>query len=154
MANPRLMCKKSKYPVARVRLDDSPHTVYHQLSPWTALSVISGKAIMCSLGQYVWSIIFRWRSLFEGGQRAISGQCLRGLLAHTLQGTQLGTKECEVTPYAVRLVCYLLVAIRPLLRMNDVLLLAAPTAKASAKLAAVARRMLGHLTCCDVRASA
>ena len=154
MANPRPMCTKRKHPAARMRSDDRLHTVYHQPSPRAALSVDSGRAIMCSLDQYDWSIIFRWRSLFEGGQRAISSQCLRGLLAHTLQGTQLRTKECEVTPYAVRLVCYLLVAIRPLLRMTDVLPIAAPTAGAGAKLAAVARRMLGHLTCCDVRASA
>jgi hypothetical protein len=109
---------------------------------------------MCSLGQYDWSIVFRWRSLFEGSERAISGQCSRGLLAPTPRCTQLETKECEITPYVVRLVCYLLVAIWPLLRMTDVLPIAAPTAGAGAKLAAVARRMLGHLTCYDVRASA
>jgi hypothetical protein len=154
MANPRPMYTRRKRPVARMQSDDRSHTVYHQPPPQTTLTVDRGKMIMCSPGQYDWSVVFRWRSLFAGGQRAISGQYSRGLLAHTLQGTRLGTKEYEVIPYVVRLVCYLLVAIRPLLRMTDVLPIAAPTAGASTKLAAVARRMLGHLTYCDVRASA
>jgi hypothetical protein len=129
------------------------YKVCHQSPLHASFFADSDRAIMFSLGQYCWPIVFRWRSLFEGCPHATSGHCLRSMRAPTSGSVQLETKEFEVIPHNVTSVRYLLVAIRLLLRMTDVLPIAAPTAKASTSLAAVARRTPGRLLWCDVRGS-
>jgi hypothetical protein len=113
--------------MARIESGSGPHPDHHRSSVHATSCAHVG--VMFSLDQYSWSVAVRWRFSFEGHSHAFSCPCLRCVPAPTPESAQFETQDLEVTPHNVTSVRDLFVAIRPLLRVIDVLPLAAPAAQ-------------------------